>query len=400
MKGAFEAVKISEHTYWVGAIDWGLRNFHGYTTNRGSTYNAYLIEAEDYILIDTVKAPFYQEFISRISSVTDVRNIRYVISNHSEMDHSGSLPATLMAANPEKVFASEMGVKTLSKHFRLDREVNAVGDNETLEIGGVYLSFLETRMLHWPDSMMTYLVQDKLLFSQDGFGMHLASAERFADEITESILLEEGSKYFANILLPYAALVEKALDRVSSLGVPIDILAPDHGPIWRKDIGKILGLYAQWASQKPTPKAVIAYDTMWGSTKLMAEVIAEGIERGGCSVVVHPLSVSDRSEVMKDSLDAGALIVGTPTINNEMFPTVADFLTYAKGLRPKNKIGAAFGSYGWSGEGAKVASEILSGMKVELISEPIIANYVPDLRTIEKCRELGALVAERLKGVQ
>ena len=399
MSVPFEAVKVSDHVYWVGAIDWGITDFHGYSVRRGSTYNAYLIEADDIILIDTVKAPFKDELLSRVASVTDPGNVRYIISNHSEMDHSGSLPAVIDAVKPEKVFASPMGAKALGAHFHMDQEIIAVKDGEQLDLGGVSLTFLETRMLHWPDSMVTYVADDKLLFSQDGFGMHLATSERFADQIPERKILEEGSKYYANILLPYSNLVTKLLGRVSDLGVEIDILCPDHGPIWRKDPGKILGLWGEWAAQKPTNKAVIVYDTMWGSTDLMGRAIGEAMQAEGVHVEVMPLKTCDRSAVVTQVLDAGALLVGTPTINNGMFPTVSDVLTYLKGLKPKNLVGAAFGSYGWSGEGAKQVNEILSDMKVEIVQEPLAVNYVPDDEALAGCRALGAAVADRLKEV-
>lgn len=399
MSRPFEAVKISEHVYWVGAIDWGIKDFHGYSTRRGSTYNAYLVVADDVILIDTVKAPFREELLSRVASVTDPKNIRYIISNHSEMDHSGSLPGVIEAVKPEKVFASTMGVKALGAHFHLDRDIIAEKDGDQLELGGLHFTCLETRMLHWPDSMVTYLAEDRLLFSQDGFGMHLATGERFADEIPERLLLEEGAKYYANILMPYSNLVTRLLDRVGKLGVEIDIICPDHGPIWREDLGKILGLWGEWAAQKPTNKAVIVYDTMWGSTDLMARVIGEAMQADGVHVEVMSLKTCDRSEVVTQVLDAGALLVGTPTINNGIFPTVGDVLTYLKGLKPRNLVGAAFGSYGWSGEGARVVNEILSEMKVEQVQEPLNINYVPDKEALAACRQLGAAVAKRLKEV-
>lgn len=399
MSVPFEAVKVSDHVYWVGAIDWGIKDFHGYSVRRGSTYNAYLIEADDIILVDTVKAPFKDELLSRVASVTDPGNVRYIISNHSEMDHSGSLPAVIDAVKPEKVFASPMGVKALGAHFRMDREIVAVKDGDQLDLGGVSLTFLETRMLHWPDSMMTYVTDDKLLFSQDGFGMHLATSDRFDDKIPERQILEEGAKYYANILLPYSNLVTKVLERVRNLGIEIDIICPDHGPIWRANPDKIMGLWGEWAAQKPTNKAVIVYDTMWGSTDLMGRVIGEAMQAEGVNVEVMPLKTCDRSAVVTQVLDAGALLVGTPTINNGMFPTVSDVLTYLKGLKPKNLVGAAFGSYGWSGEGAKQVNEILSDMKVEIVQEPLAVNYVPDDEALAGCRTLGAAVADRLKEV-
>ncbi|MBU4175142.1 MAG: FprA family A-type flavoprotein [Actinobacteria bacterium] len=399
MPAPFEAVKVSEHVYWVGAIDWGIRDFHGYSTSRGSTYNAYLIVADDIILVDTVKAPFKDELLSRVASVVDPHDIRYVISLHSEMDHTGSLPQVLREVEPEKVFASRMGVKALTDHFHMDREIIAVGDGDILALGGVDLTFLETRMLHWPDSMVAYLARDHLLFSQDGFGMHLAASERFADEIPDSVLVEEGERYFANILLPFSPLVLKLLERVSNLGVEIDIIAPDHGPIWREDLGKILGLYSKWATQEPANKAVVVFDTMWGSTEKMAGAIGEAMTRGGLKVVLLPLKSSHRSDVAAQLLGAGALLVGTPTINNMMFPTVADVLTYLEGLKPKNLVGAAFGSYGWSGEGAKLVGEALDRMDVEQVRDPVRVKYVPDDEALEACGDLGAAVAKRMKEV-
>jgi len=392
----FEAVKVSEHVYWVGAIDWDIRDFHGYSTARGSTYNAYLIVADDIILVDTVKAPFKDELLSRVASVVDPHDIRYVVSLHSEMDHTGSLPQMLREVEPERVYASKMGVKAISDHFHMDREIIALGDGDGLELGGMDLTFLETRMLHWPDSMMAYLAQDRLLFSQDGFGMHLATSERFADEVPGSLLVEEGERYFANILLPFSPLVLKLLERVSDLGLEIDVIAPDHGPIWREDLGKILGLYSKWATQEPSDKAVVVFDTMWGSTEKMAKAIGEAMIRGGLEVVLLPLKSSNRSDVAAQLLGAGALLVGTPTINNMMFPTVADVLTYLEGLKPKNLVGGAFGSYGWSGEGARAVGEALDRMDVEQVTDPLRMKYVPDDEALEACGDLGAAVVRRL----
>jgi flavorubredoxin len=399
MSSPLGAVKVSEHVYWVGAIDWSITDFHGYSTRRGTTYNAYLVIGDDVILIDTVKAQYRDELLSRISSVTDPKNIRYLISNHSEPDHTGSLPSVLAEVEPEKVFASPMGVKALGAHYHMDREIIPIKDAEQYELGGLKLTSFETRMLHWPDSMVTYLADDKLLFSQDGFGMHLATSERYADELPDRLIFEEGAKYYANILLPYSNLVTKLLEKIDNLGVEIDFICPDHGPIWRKGCDRILGLWGRWAAQNPTNKAVVVYDTMWGSTDLMGRVIGDSLAAEGVDVKVMPLKACDRAAVVTQVLDAGALVVGTPTLNNGVFPTVADVLTYLKGLKPKNLIGAAFGSYGWSGEGAKLVNQALSDMKVEIVQDPLNLNYVPDGEGLDSCRRLGAAVAARLKEV-
>jgi flavorubredoxin len=393
--GPYQAVRISEHIYWVGAIDWGLRDFHGYSTHRGSTYNAFLVMGEKITLIDTVKAPFRDELLSRIASITDPRNIDYIISNHAEMDHSGALPAVIDAVKPEKVFASSNGVKILSDHFHTGHELTAVKDGETLILGGLNFSFLETRMLHWPDSMFTYLQEDGVLFSNDAFGMHLATAERFDDEVDSRIMDYEARAYFANILLPYSSLVTKLLNKVGSMSLALNMIAPDHGPIWRSDVTGVLERYNAWAAQRRTDTAILVFDTMWGSTATMARAIADGVVAGGAHAKLMPLSGTHRSDVATELLDAGALLVGSPTINNGIFPTVADVLTYIKGLRPQGLLSVAFGSYGWGGEAVNQVKEILSTMKTELVGDYKV-KFVPDTAALEQCFALGKSVAERL----
>jgi flavorubredoxin len=312
------------------------------------------------------------------------------------MDHTGALPATIAAVSPEKVFASPNGVKALTDHFHMDREIIAVADGETVPLGDMTLTCLETRMLHWPDSMVSYLAEEKVLFSQDGFGMHLASSERFDDELDPGVLEYEAAKYFANILLPFSPIVTKILARLGELKLDITLLAPDHGPVWRKDIGGIISRWGKWAEQAPTMKAVVAFDTMWGSTDLLARAVADGLVEGGASVKVMPLGSSHRSDVATEILDAGAFIVGSPTINNQIFPTVADCLTYLKGLKPKNLVGAAFGSYGWSGESVKHLEAELDAMKIERVADGLNVKYVPDDAALGRARELGLAVAAKL----
>jgi flavorubredoxin len=397
MNQYLKATRVTDHVYWVGAIDWAIRDFHGYLTSRGTTYNAYLILANKITLVDTVKRPFKDEMLSRIASVIDPGDIAYIISNHSEMDHSGCLPDVIQAVNPEKVFASTMGADALAEHFHLDRETVAVKDGEKLSLGNMNVSFVETRMLHWPDSMFTYLAEDGVLFSQDVFSMHLASTERFDDEIDDDILDYEAAKYFANILLPLSSPITRLLEKVGSLDLTKGIVATDHGPIWRKDVKKILALYSRWAAQKRTKKAAVVYDTMWQSTAMMARAIGEGLRAGGADARLMPLRACHRTDIATEMLDAGALLVGSPTLNNNLFPTVADALTYLKGLKPRNLIGAAFGSYGWSGEAVGQVEEVLRGMKVDLVGESIKVKYVPDDEALGRCYSLGMLVAERLK---
>jgi flavorubredoxin len=331
--------------------------------------------------------------------VVDPKEISYIVSNHAEMDHSGCLVDVIEAVQPEKVFASSMGTKTLKEHFHLDREIIAVKDGESLSLGNLSLTFLETRMIHWPDNMFSYLAEERLLFSQDAFGMHLATSQRFADEIDESILEYEGAKYFANILLPFSASVTKLLNKVGELGLQIDVIACDHGPIWRKNLDKMLGWYSSWAQQKPTRKAVVVFDTMWFSTAKMAEAIVEGLKVGGAHPVLMPLKSNHRSNVATEILEAGAVVVGSPTLNNNMYPTLADLLIYLKGLRPKNLVGAAFGSYGWSGEAVGQVRRKLEEMKIDLVDEGLRIKFVPDDDSLRKCFDLGLRVAEKVKAL-
>jgi len=395
MRQPLKARKVSDHVYWVGAIDWSIRDFHGYSTERGTTYNAYLIMADKITLVDTVKGPFRAELLARIASVIDPEAISYIVSNHAEMDHSGCLPEIVEAVKPEKVFASPLGVRNLSDHFDLGEQLTAVKDGESISLGNMRLSFFETRMLHWPDSMFSYLDSDAVLFTNDAFGMHLASSGRFDVEVGDWEYY--AAKYYANILMPFSHLVLKLLDRVSSLGIPIRIVAPDHGPIWQREIDKILGLYAKWAQRKPTKKVVVTYDTMWESTALMARSIGEGIVAGGAEYKMMPLKVCHRSDVVTEVLDAGAIAVGSSTINNNMLPAVADILTYLKGLKPKNLVGAAFGSYGWSGESIGQVRDMLASMGIEVIGEGVKAKFVPKDDALAQCFDLGMRIAERLK---
>ncbi|HRR40781.1 MAG TPA: FprA family A-type flavoprotein [Syntrophales bacterium] len=397
MAEAYRAIPITERVYWVGAVDWTLRDFHGYTTRRGSSYNAYLILADRVTLVDTVKKPFKEEYLSRVASVIDLGKVEVVVSNHSEMDHSGCLAEVIEEIRPREVYASPMGVKTLAELSpSLSTGITAVADGRSVSLGNMTLSFMETRMLHWPDSMFTYLQEEKLLFSHDAFGMHLASHERFADEVDTAVLEYEAATYFANILLPYAGLMTKLLARVDSAGLSFDVIAPDHGPVWRRNPGWIVERYRRWAQQKRAKKAVVVYGTMWHSTEKMARYIGEGLSSRGVPAKVMAVDAFHRSDIAYEMLDAAALVVGTSTLNNNMLPKVADVLTYLKGLRPLNVVGAAFGSYGWSGEGTLQVNEVLKEMKAALPLEPLRVRHVPTTSDLAACRELGEKLADIL----
>ncbi len=393
---SYEAVKVSENVYWVGAIDWGVRDFHGYLTQRGTTYNAYLVTGSESVLVDTVKGPFYGEMMSRISSVMEPGDITHVISNHSEMDHSGNLAHVLHAIQPETVYASKLGKKNLQEHFGIGESITEVADGECLDLGGNKFTFAETRMLHWPDSMITYFYNDSLLFSQDGFGMHLATYERFADEVDKPILDYEAAKYYANILTPLAPIVTKSIDKLLSLNLDLKVIAPDHGPIWRENITEIVEKYQTWAQRETVNKAVVTYDTMWGSTEQMAKAISEGLHQGGLKVVTMPLKGCHRSDIATELLDAKLLAVGSPTINNQIYPTVADLMTYTAGLKFGGLAATSFGSFGWSGEAVGTLKGIVEGMKASYVGDGLKVKFVPDAQALEECRKYGMDLAAQV----
>jgi flavorubredoxin len=389
-------IEISDGLFWVGGVDWNIRDFHGYSTKQGTTYNAYLIMDEKITLVDTVKKEFADEFIRSISDIVDPNKIDYVISNHTEMDHSGGLARVMHKVGEDKpLFCSKVGHKNLSLHFAQKWNYQPVENGGELSLGKRTLTFLETRMLHWPDSMFTYLKEDKILLSSDAFGQHYASLERFDDEIGDAIM-PHARKYFANILLPYAPLILKLVDQVTEMGLEMDMICPDHGIIWREDPMKIIHAYVEWSHQKPKRKALVVYDTMWHSTEAMANAIAEGLHEKGVKAAPMHLRSCHRSDVLTEVLDAGAIIIGSPTLNNGIFPTVSDFLTYMKGLKPKDKVGAAFGSYGWSGESIKLINNELEAMKFKVIEPGIKIQYVPDSAGLEACKEFGRKIAQDL----
>jgi flavorubredoxin len=357
-------VEVKPKVYWVGAVDWNIRDFHGYSTYKGSTYNAYLVVDEKIVLFDTVKRPFFETMLENIRKIVDPSKIDYLVVNHVEMDHSGSIPETIAAVGPEKVFCSLMGKKALAEHFHQDGwPLQVVRSGDTLRLGTKTVHFLETRMLHWPDSMFSYLAEDRLLISSDAFGQHWATSERFDDQVERSELMHHAAKYYANILLLYSPLVQKLLATVADMKLEIDTIAPDHGLIWRGDPSAILDAYGRWSRQEAKRKAVVVYDTMWHSTERMAHAVGEGLDQEGVSYKLMSLKHSHRSDVMTEILDAEAIVFGSPTLNNGLLPTLADMLCYMKGLKPSGKIGAAFGSYGWSGEAVKLINGELEAIR-------------------------------------
>ncbi|TYT74967.1 FprA family A-type flavoprotein [Desulfobotulus mexicanus] len=394
-------VEIAPNVFEVGVRDWNIRDFHGYSTPAGTTYNAFLIRGETNVLIDTVKAEFTEELLSNIRAIMDPKDIDIVVSNHTEMDHSGGLPRIMAAVGQDKpLYCSKMGAKNLARHFRENWNLKEVSSSEEISIGsGRTLMFIETRMLHWPDSMFTYLKEDGILFSSDAFGQHYAGSEIFDDQMDMSELLFHAKKYYANILLPFSALIAKLLKAVGEMGLKLNMVCPDHGILWRKDPGVILDAYDRWSRQETQNKAVVIYDTMWHSTEMMADAIVSGLVEAGVEQV-RPISVrrSHRSDIMTEIMDAKVVMVGSPTLNNQIFPALMDVLTYMKGLKPQGKIAAAFGSYGWSGEAVKLLNAELAGMGFELPEEGLRIQYVPERDQLTLCHGLGMRMGLRAQG--
>jgi flavorubredoxin len=389
-----EKTEIKPNIYWVGGIDWDIRNFHGYITQRGTTYNAYLIIDEKITLVDTVKHYLFDEMLARIKEIVDPEKIDYIVTNHVEMDHSGSLPKIKEIAKNAKIITSPMGEKGLKRHYKKDWDFQVVKSGDTLNIGKRTLTFVHVPMVHWPDNMVTYIANDKLLLPNDGFGQHIASCERYDDQIGWDILKEEAMKYYGNIVMPYGDQVNKALEALG--GLDIDMIAPSHGVIWRSMIPKIIEEYKKWANYETENKAVIIYDTMWGTTEKMARKLREGLLEKGVSVTMRNLKTCHNSDIITNLNDSKLIIIGSPTINNGMMPSMGGFLTYIKGLRPRNRVGFVFGSYGWGGQAVGQIEEILQDLKWELPMEGLKIKYIPDDDELENVKELGKKLGEML----
>jgi flavorubredoxin len=391
-------VVLKEGINWVGVVDWNIRDFHGYVTGRGTTYNAYLIRDEKTALVDTVRHNFAEELARNIQELTSLEKIDYIIVNHVEMDHSGSLPEIAALCKNAKIIACQRGKDALIEHYGPEfNRVEVVKTGDELKLGKHTLRFLETPMLHWPDSMFTYVVEEKILISNDAFGEHFASSERFDDEVDQQVLMDEARTYYANILMPFAPLITRKIQEVVQMGIPIDMIAPDHGVIWRKDPSKIINAYLKWSAFESVQKVIIVLDTMWGSTDKMARAIEEGVASEGVDVRVLKLRATDNTEVVTEILEAKAVVVGSPTLNSQMFPTLSSFLTYITGLRPRGKLWAFFGSYGWGGGAVRGMVETAKKAGFEVYEPGIEVKYVPDSDDLKKCFDFGKQIAQKIK---
>lgn len=370
--------EIKQGIFWAGYIDWELRNFHGYSTPTGSSYNSYLIIDEMPTLIDTVKSYGFEEMVARIKQQIDPKEIRYIVSNHTEMDHSGTIGQLLELCPNAQVVCSPKGKEGLKRYFKVDWPFKVVEHGETLSIGKRSLAFYHTPMVHWPDNMVTYCPEEKILFSNDAFGQHHASTERYADQIGADIVFEAAAKYYANIVMPYGNQVQKAISLLS--GVEIEMICPSHGLIWRteENITKLLELYNKWSLYESEDRVLIFFDTMWHTTEKLAIRLQRIIEDAGIPVVVMNLENTDISDVITEVLRSKCILVGSSILNNRMLPKMAAMLTYLKGLKAKNRYGLTFGSYGWATVGFKEMEQFIEEGGIKLLGEGKYFKFLPD----------------------
>lgn len=393
-------IELKKDIYWVGVVEFDHRDFHGYSRcPDGTTCNAYVIKDDKNVLIDTVSPGNAGTLLCRLAKVMKPEEIDYIICNHMELDHQGSLEEIVEACKPEKIFVSDLGLKSMAGYFGSKNwPVVAVKTGDTLDIGHRKIIFQETRMLHWPDSMVSYLPQDKLLFSNDIFGQNIASTQRFTDDFPDKAeFIHRIKEYYYNIVLPYSPVVLKTLPVVESLD--LDMVAPDHGLIHRgPDAVKfIIDMYRKMAEQKPQQQAVIFYDTMWKSTEKMAYAICSGLAENGVPTRIMGVKENHHSAIMTQIADCGAVIAGSPTHNNGLMPLVAAMLCYMEGLKPLNRVGGAFGSCGWSGESARKIQNHLAAMKMDLPVDPLKCFWAPNKDVFKQCNEMGKKIADALK---
>ncbi len=393
--------QINDRVRWVGKVDWELRTFHGeeYSTHRGSSYNSYLVRDEKIALIDTVWQPFAQEFIENLKQEVDLKQIDYVIANHAEIDHSGALPELMELIPGTPVYCTANGIKSLKGHYHRDWNFVPVKTGDKLSLGKRELIFVEARMLHWPDSMFSYLTEDNILFSNDAFGQHYASEFRYNDQVDQAELYQEAIKYYANILTPFSKLVEHKINEVVGFNLPLSMICPSHGIIWRENPLQIVRQYLDWAKDYRDNQVTIIYDTMWNSTRKMAEAIGQGIKSANPEAVVKLFNSarSDKNDTISEIFKSKVLLAGSPTINRGILSSLAGILEEIKGLGFKQKKAAAFGSYGWSGESVKVISEKLTGAGFELLNDGLKVLWNPDEPALEECVAFGKQLGESLK---
>ena len=392
--------KITDKVTWTGKIDWDLRTFHGeeYSTHRGSSYNSYLIRDEKTVLIDTVWHPFAEEFVDNLKKEVALDEIDYIILQHSEIDHSGALPLLMREIPDTPIYCTANGARLLKAHFHEDWNFVTVKTGDKLDIGESTLTFVEARMLHWPDTMFTYMSGDNILFSNDAFGQHYASELMYNDLVDQAELFQEAIKYYANILTPFSSFVTRKIEEVLSFNLPLSIIAPSHGIIWRDNPVQIVEKYLEWAKGYQEHQITIVYDTMWNATKKMAEAIAKGIQLvdDTVNIKLYNAAISDKNDIITEMFKSKAVLIGSSTVNKSIMSATAGILSMIRGIGFQNKKAAAFGSYGWSGESVALLTEKLKEAKLDVVNDGIRELWNPNEEAVENCIQFGKDFAEKL----
>lgn len=392
--------KINDKITWVGKIDWELRDFHGkeYSTHKGSSYNSYLVRDEKTVLIDTVWMPFAKEFVSNLKKEIDLNKIDYIIANHGEIDHSGALTELMKEIPNTPIYCTKNAIKSIKGHYHQNWNFIEVKTGDILDLGKNKITFIEARMLHWPDTMFSYLSGENILFSNDAFGQHYASEHMFNDLVDQAELYQEAIKYYANILNPFSPFVAKKIEELVGLNLPIDMICPSHGIIWRGNPLQIVNKYAKWAQNYQENQITIIYDTMWNGCRRMAEAFAEGIKEVNKDITIKIFnsSKSDKNDIVTEVFKSKAILLGSPTVNKGILTSLAGIIELFKGLDFKGKKAAAFGTYGWSGESVKLITEELQKAKFELMGEGIKALWNPDDESIKACIEFGKQIGQNM----
>ncbi|HEX3030449.1 MAG TPA: flavodoxin domain-containing protein [Clostridia bacterium] len=391
--------EIKKNVFWTGIRDWELRAFHGHelSTHRGSTYNSYLIKDKKTVLVDTVWYPYKEEFAERLENEVGLKNIDMIVINHMEPDHGGSLGHIMSVIHDTPIYCTKNGAEIIKKHFHKDWNFNIVKTGDTINIGEYDLVFVEMQMIHWPDSMLTYVKGAELVLSNDAFGQHFAPQSFFNDEVDNCELYQEAIKYYANILTPFSPLIKKKIEQIKSLNLPISMIAPSHGVIWRDNPLQIIEKYYEWSQDYNEGNVVITYDTMYESTRHMADAIGRGLSNKGVKYKIYHSELTDRSDLLTEIFKAKGIIIGTCTVNNTVLRSVASLLDDIKGHKFRSKVGAAFGSYGWSGEGAKIITKSFEESGIKVVNEPLQFKYRPNDEELKACVEFGEKFAESLR---
>jgi flavorubredoxin len=388
---------LRDNIHWVGCVDESVRDFHGYDTRHGTTYNAYLVRDQQTALIDAVKAPYGDELLRSVAAVVDPAQVDYVVCNHAEPDHSGRAPQVMQACPNATLLCDKRCAAALAQHYDTSGwKTRLVATGDAVSLGKRTLQFLETPMLHWPESMFTYVPEERLLFSMDAFGQHYASPQRFDDELPLAEILDEAKTYYANIIMPYGKAVAACLERVA--GMEIEMIAPSHGLIWRRHIAEILAAYRDWSAGRTRPKVLVLYDSMWGSTEAMAEAILAGASLPGVETALLHVRRTSLTRIAAEMLDAAAVAVGSPTLNREMMPQLSAALCYLHGLRPAGKASFAFGSYGWGPGGPEAIQRWIESMSWKLLRDSLRSQYRPTPAMLDECRAAGKMLGEYAVG--